>query len=61
MFLFISHLLDFVFPMKEVEQEAAGKTAEELIAAKAHGIDIDEELETDICKLWDMTANQVRD
>ncbi|XP_033646225.1 protein SAAL1-like [Asterias rubens] len=44
--------------LKEVEQEAAGKTAEELIAAKAHGIDIDEELETDICKLWDMTANQ---
>ncbi|XP_038054190.1 protein SAAL1-like [Patiria miniata] len=44
--------------LKEVEKEPAGKSSQELDAAKAHGIDIDESLEADLCKLWDMTANQ---
>ncbi|XP_022083690.1 protein saal1-like [Acanthaster planci] len=44
--------------LKEVEKEPEGKSPQELDAAKAHGIDIDEGLETDLCKLWDMTANQ---
>ncbi|XP_072172184.1 LOW QUALITY PROTEIN: protein saal1-like [Diadema setosum] len=42
--------------LKQVEDEQEKKD-DQGDAAQVHGIDIDEELENDLCRLWDMSAN----
>ncbi|XP_071831288.1 protein saal1-like [Apostichopus japonicus] len=44
--------------LKAVENEDEGKTDGEKEAANLSGIEIDSDLENDLCKLWDMTANE---
>lgn len=44
--------------LKAVEKEDEGKEEEEKEAASLCGIEIDSDLENDLCKLWDMTANE---
>ena len=45
---------------QEVEKEQERKNEKGDAEADAHGIDISEDLENDLCRLWDMSTNMVR-
>ena len=45
--------------LQEVDKEKEGQSENESAEAKAHGIDISDDLEKDLCTLWDMSANKV--
>ncbi|KAJ8024000.1 Protein SAAL1 [Holothuria leucospilota] len=57
-FTTLMKLLKAVENESSSKDEGAGKDEEEKEAANLCGIEIDSDLENDLCKLWDMTANE---